>query len=119
MEDNKDFNKGLIIKEPWIHLILEGEKTFEIRGSNTKIRGKVALIKSKSGQIFGTAELVDSIPLSLEEFIQHQDKHCIPITESTILPYPKTYAWVIQNTVIFNNPIPYKHPQGEVIWVKL
>jgi hypothetical protein len=41
--------KGLIVKSPWIELILEGKKTWEIRGSNTKIRGPIALIKSGSG----------------------------------------------------------------------
>jgi hypothetical protein len=54
--------KGLIIKSPWIDKILAGEKTWEIRGSNTKIRGKISLIKSGSGMILGKADLVDCVP---------------------------------------------------------
>ena len=32
--------KALVIKQPWVDYILNGKKTWEIRGSNTKIRGK-------------------------------------------------------------------------------
>lgn len=41
--------KEPLIKSPWIDYIFDGRKTWEIRGSNTKIRGSVALIKSGSG----------------------------------------------------------------------
>lgn len=37
--------RGLILKSPWIDLILDGRKTWEIRGSNTLVRGHIALIK--------------------------------------------------------------------------
>lgn len=33
--------KALIIKQPWIDLILEGKKTIEVRGSKTNIRVKL------------------------------------------------------------------------------
>lgn len=29
---------GLVIREPWISLILNGQKTWEIRGRNCRIR---------------------------------------------------------------------------------
>lgn len=48
---------GLIIKSPWIDLILQGRKTWEIRGSHTHTRGLVALIKSRSGSIVGTCRI--------------------------------------------------------------
>jgi hypothetical protein len=109
--------KGLIIKSPWIDLILEGKKTWEIRGSNCKIRGKIALIKSGSGLIFGTVDLVDTKMLGLEDFQQGRKFHCI--SDTNVLPYPKTYAWILENPVLFDKPIPYQHPQGAVIWVNL
>jgi ASCH domain. len=111
--------KGLIIKDPWIELILEGLKTWEIRGSNSKIRGKIALIKSGTGMIYGTVEIVDSILLTSEQYHQAFEKHRITDTEGKALPYKKVHAWVLTNPVKFEKPIPYVHPQGAVIWVNL
>jgi len=107
---------GLIIKEPWIDLILKGIKAWEIRGSNTTIRGTIALIKSGTGCIFGTAELIDTKRLMAKEFILYEKEHCVKNCE---LPYLKTYAWILKNPKKFDSPIPYTHPKGAVIWVKL
>jgi len=113
---------GLIIKEPHITRILNGEKTWEIRGSKTNIRGRIALIRSGSGLVIGTCELVDCVgPLTIEDLIKNEEKHRINNERllSKGLPYPKTYGWVIKNPQYFEEPIPYKHPMGAVIWVKL
>ena len=111
--------KGLVIKSPWIDLIFKGEKTWEIRGSNTKIRGKIALIKSGTGMIYGTAELVDCKKLSLKEYQASKNYHCIPEEVTANAPYKTIHAWVLQNPVLYDKPQPYKHPQGAVIWVNL
>lgn len=93
--------KALIIKEKWLNLILSGKKTWEIRSLNTKIRGKILLIKSSSKQIFGECELVDSIKLNIEQYKTNKDKHCINVNQD-ILPYKNTYAWVLQNPQKYN-----------------
>lgn len=110
--------KALIIKEKWLNLILSGKKTWEIRSSSTRIRGKILLIKSGSKQIFGECELVDIIKLDLDQYKISANKHCINVKQD-ILPYKNTYAWVLQNPQKYNNPIPYKHPMGAVIWVNI
>ncbi|MFP3728383.1 ASCH domain-containing protein [Priestia filamentosa] len=110
--------KGLIIKEPWIDMILRGEKVWEIRSSNTKIRGEIALIKSGTGKVYGTVEIVDTINLGVEYYKETESFHRIPGGKEC-LPYKKTYGWVLKNPHIFDQPIPYKHPQGAVIWVNL
>lgn len=111
---------GLLIRSPWIEKILYGEKTWEIRGSRTNKRGKIALIRSGSGLIVGTCKLMDVVgPISLSEMHKNGDKHCIPLNELKRLPYPKTYAWVLKGAKGLRKPIPYKHPLGAVIWVKL
>ena len=107
--------KGLIICPPWIELILNGEKTWEIRGANTRIRGRIALIKSGTGQVYGTVEMVDCLPLDLMSYQCHIAEH--RVTEVQSLPYPKTFAWVLSRPVLFKQPVPYRHPQGAVIWV--
>lgn len=111
--------KGLLIKAPWIDYIFEGLKTWEIRGSNTKIRGTVALIKSGSGLVFGTVDLVDCKKLDLEEYQQGEKYHCVSKGDCLEMPYKNTHAWVLENPILFDKPLPYKHPMGAVIWVNL
>ena len=113
--------KGLIIKEPWIDLILTGEKVWEIRGSNTKIRGTIALIKSGSGSVVGLCDLKDVVgPLSLSKFRRSKSFHAIPSNQlKNGLPYQNTYAWVLDNTICLRKPVSYRHPRGAVIWVNL
>lgn len=110
---------GLIIKEPWIDLILDGKKTWEIRGSSTHIRDPIALIRSKSGLVVGTANIIDCIPLhgpdEVEKILNNHDKHHVPLGG---IPYDKPYAWLLDDAVRWEEPLPYKHPQGAVIWVK-
>lgn len=113
--------RGLLIRSPWIYMIMDGHKDWEIRGTKTSIRGPVALIQSKTGKIFGTADLVDSIgPLSLKELQDTLPRHRIPAQElAQNTPYKKTFAWVLKNPRWFLFPVPYKHPSGAVIWVNL
>ena len=35
--------KGLIIREPWIGMIMDGSKTWELRTQHTTMRGEIAL----------------------------------------------------------------------------
>ena len=113
--------KGLMIRSPWIEKILEGKKTWEIRGSNTKIRGTIALIRSGSGTVVGTCELVDVVgPLTLSELRNNTRKHGVKLNLiRNTLPYKKTYAWVLSRVRTLKAPVPYKHPMGAVIWVNL
>ena len=108
---------GLIIKDKWIELILSGLKSWEIRGSRTNKRGTIYLIKSGSSRIMGQVDIVDCIELTKEKYEKNKEKHCIEAGYES-LPYSVPYAWVLKNYVRYEKPIPYKHPQGAVIWVK-
>ncbi|ETT45240.1 hypothetical protein C162_21928 [Paenibacillus sp. FSL R7-269] len=107
---------GLVIKPKWADLILSGAKTWEIRGSRTGKRGTVGIIKSGTGKVFGTVEISGCVPLTMYAWDANQDKHFVPYAD---INYKTPYAWVMGNPVIFSEPIPYIHPQGAVIWVKL
>ena len=109
--------KGLIIKQPWIDYILNGEKTWEIRGSNTKTRDRIALIQSGSGFVVGCCKIVDCIELSLQDLNNNFNKHKIKNVNQ--LPYKRTFAWVITNVKRYKHPQKYKHPQGAIVWVNL
>jgi hypothetical protein len=53
------------MRSPYVDWILAGSKTWEIRGSSTGKRGRIALIQSGSGTVIGVADLVGVVgPLS-------------------------------------------------------
>lgn len=111
--------KGLIIDEPWISKILCGEKVWEMRTTATAVRGRIALIRKGSGTVVGTANLVDSIgPLDAIACRAHRDKHGIPPAQDEAL-LRWNHAWVLENARPLVCPVPYDHPNGAVIWVKL
>ena len=109
--------KGLIIKKHWLELIFQGKKIWEIRGSKTNFRGKIKLIESGSGKVVGECCLVDCISLNLEDYASNKKLH--QIDDANVLPYKKTYAWVLSNAKKYEVPRPYKHPNGAIIWVDL
>lgn len=111
--------KGLIVREPWIHWLLDGSKDWEIRGRNTTIRGRIAVILAGSGLVLGTIELVDCLALTPEAYYGGESHHRIPQSPSQSLPYVQPYAWVMSRPHRWATPQPYQHPRGAVIWVKL
>jgi hypothetical protein len=52
---------ALSLESPWVEMILDGKKIWEIRGRYTRIRGKIALIRGGSGLVVGTCELSDVV----------------------------------------------------------
>lgn len=85
--------KGLIIKPKWADLILSGDKTWEIRGSQTHHRGEIGIIKSGTKQVYGTVELVNCAPLTMYNWAANQDKHLVSYAD---VDYKTPYAWVLQ-----------------------
>jgi hypothetical protein len=112
--------KALLIRSPWIEKILDGKKTWEIRGSRTTVRGPVGLIRSGTGKIIGLCDVVDCIPLlSEEQFRKNARKAGMKPSEAGLGFYKNTFAWVLANPKSLKAPVSYKHPNGAVIWVKL
>ena len=112
--------RALLIRQPWIGLILAGKKTWEIRGSRTSIRETIGLIHSGSGTVVGVCELVDCVgPLTAEEFLNNAQKAGMRPDEAKLGWYRKTYAWVLEMPRILQRPVPYAHRHGAVIWVRL
>jgi len=112
--------RALLIRRPWIDKILDGEKTWEIRGARTTIRGTIGLIASKSGTVIGVCELVDCIgPLTANGFRKNSAKAGMRPSEAQLGYYRQTYAWVLAKPKYLKKPVPYEHPSGAVIWVTL
>lgn len=115
------FERTLLIKEPWLSMLIDGHKTWELRRLPTKVGGVVGLTPPGSGEIAGRAELVTVHgPLSATELRDHRDKHWVDdgFLDSYAAGKP-LYAWEFQDAHRFESPAPYDHPQGAEIWVKL
>lgn len=121
MIPGKPPERGLIVREPWVSMLLEGTKTWELRGSRTSLRGTVGLIGSGTGTVLGTARL-DAVvgPLTREDLESSVDRHRVDWDwANTPLPYRNVYAWVFSDGARYTRPLRYTHPAGAVIWVKL
>ena len=111
--------KGLVIDEPWISLIVSGQKTWEMRSRNTLVRGRIALIRKGSKTVIGTADLVRTLPkLSPSALKASVDNHRVPESEIGE-DFKYTTAWVLECRRLLREPVPYRHPPGAVIWVNL
>jgi hypothetical protein len=114
--------RGLLVRDPYASQLLDGEEIWEIRGRSTHIRGPILIIKSGTGHLFGTADLVRVLgPLELEDLVAASElpRHEREELRRSGLPYPKTYAYVFSNPRRFKKPVPYRQPSGAVTWVRL
>jgi len=106
---------GLIIDEPWISLILRGDKTWEMRTNRTRKRERFGLIRKGSGSIVGLATVVDALgPLSDSEIAATFDKHRLHLDQIRNWRFP----WVLEDVVCLDQPIKYIHAGG-VVWTTL
>jgi hypothetical protein len=105
------------IKSPWVEMILNGTKTWEVRSKNTKKLGPVALIKSGTGTVVATAKIAEVIELT--ESLARKNAKKMGMSVVDAVSCVKYYAWVLSDVVPLKNPVPYKHPSGAVTWVSL
>jgi len=109
--------KGLIVREPYASLIVEGKKVWEIRKTRTKIRGEILIISN--GKAIGKAELVDVLgPFTPEELAEHEDKHCASVSFEYSNGKP-LYAWVLRNAEKFDRPKEVEMAKGVQIWANV
>ena len=110
----------LIIRNPWIDLILDGHKTFEIRGRRcNKPEGEriYLALSGGGGVVLGAATFVACHgPLSRAEYASRADGHCVA---GDTLPYSATYAWEVRSPERFRSPVAYSHKPGAVVWAKM
>jgi hypothetical protein len=112
--------RALLIRHPWIDLILAEKKVWEIRGSRTSFRETIALIPSRSGTVIGVCDLIDCIgPLTADQFRKNAKKAGMRPSEAKLGRYRQPYAWVLEKPRTLKWPVPYRHPSGAVIWVRL
>jgi len=120
-------NKVLSIKQPWIDLILTGEKTIEVRTWKTSYRGRLYLHSPQQpdkiameyfkvekpliyGCVLGFVDLVDCIDFTRESWhsARHQHLNYYPFEEGL-------KGWLLKNPVVIK-PVPLKGKLGVFNW---
>lgn len=114
-------SKALIINRPWIDMILNGEKIWEMRSQATSLRGWIGLIEKGTGQVVGVAKLIDCLPpLDRVQMLTSVGKHGIPDTTIRDGAVDNWHTpWVLASARRLFPPVRYRHPPGAVIWVNL
>ena len=130
--------KAYTVYQPYAFATVAGLKGYETRSRRTNIRGRVAVHAGKAmmkqatknltdgdfwglmevignadlptGVVVGTVEIVDCVPV--EEIM-----HTLTERERLLGDYsPGRFAWVLQNPVMFDTPIPARGQQGWWEW---
>ena len=104
----------LVFKWQWLQLLLDGNKTLEIRSLALR-KGRYLL--GCKGEIFGWAEI--GHPMHIENIAQWEalrHRHLVPLE---VLPYKKTYGLPILRVRRMRKPIPFVHPRGAVGIVRM
>lgn len=123
--------KDYTVYQPYAFATVAGLKHYETRPRRTNIRGRVAVHAAKGGPRFVTAAFDSVLPESMELHygavvgtVEIVD--CVPVEEimHTLTERerllgdfsPGRFAWVIQNPVMFDKPIPARSQQGWWNW---
>jgi len=112
--------RALVIREPAAGWIVSGAKRWEMRSKSTRIRGNIGIIAGGTGTVIGVCDLNRVVgPLRLQDYRESHVCRGPAATGSDSLPYKRTFAWVMENPRQLERPIPYIHPKGAVIWVRV
>ena len=110
----------LTVKRQWLDRIFSADpseaKTLEIRGSNTRKRGRILLCESGSFAIQGSARLVDAFKIESDaDFVALREGHRVA---SESRPYgERTHAWCLEAATRFAQDVPFlKKKRGAVVW---
>ena len=108
-------SRGLIVRPPWLGRIVLHGKTWEIRGGNTKVRGRIALVWR--GLALGEVDVVGSFPLTRALFDAHPELHHVPDWAWVAARYANPHVWLLANPRQVTHPVARK--PGQVTWVKI
>ncbi len=89
--------KCLFVRHPFAGWIVDGVKTIEYRSMQTKIRGRIGIVQSKSGTVIGDVE----------------------ITGCEWNDQLQSYEWALSNARRYKAPLPFKGKSGAVVWIEV
>lgn len=106
----------LVVRKPYIDMILRGEKTLEIRGCRClkDIGTRIYLSASGSGAICGSVIFEGCLgPMTLKDWDEYRAMHRVDHREPM---YKKTYGWRFATAEVIYPPIPYVVKRGTISW---
>ncbi|CAJ1412828.1 unnamed protein product [Effrenium voratum] len=103
-------DRVLVMRQPWLDLVLSGEKTLELRATRHAL-GRVWL--GMGGKVYGGVTIAGSRVLSEAEFHEFADQHLWP--RDAALPYERRVCGLaLTAPQRLAEPIPYWRPPGAV-----
>ncbi|NMA49098.1 MAG: ASCH domain-containing protein [Tissierellia bacterium] len=96
---------GLFMIEPYGSLILDGFKSYDARSYSTNIRGKIAIIDSKTHLIKGYVTLTDVKEISFKEYVVWHNDAYKDFEIVNNQPSKKYYAWILEKPIKENKKI--------------
>lgn len=109
--------EGLIVKQPFADLIINGDKTWELRSRSApkqKINKEILLLSS--GFALGKIKITKCFEASKKELMMNSEKHQSSIDDSTENYY--SHVWEIDLIKKFQTPKKYNHLMGARVWIK-
>ena len=102
----------LILRKPWLDLILSGKKTMEVRARRAAAGDYLLGCR---GHVYGRVRLGAAVSLS-EPLVweQYRDHHQC---EGGV-PYPRAFGMPLSDVMAFSESVPYTHPRGAVGFVR-
>lgn len=82
----------MVVRQPWLNLILEGTKTMELR-ARKHWPGRVWL--GMGGSIYGWATISDAVAISFEDFRAREPEHRWP--SGAEVPYPHPCGLILKD----------------------
>ena len=99
----------LVLKNEWLAMILDGDKTLEIRGA--RLRQGDCWLGCK-GAVYGKACIGEAMQIrTLPEWDALRPEHCVPSPE---LPYRRTWGLPLRNVSRLARQAPYEHRRGAI-----
>ena len=89
--------KCLFVRHPYAGWIVDGVKPVEYRTMQTKIRGRIGIIQSRSGLVIGDVEITGC---------KYNEE----------LDY---YEWELANAHRYATPVPFTWKSGAVVWINV
>jgi hypothetical protein len=109
----------LVVKAPWIDMLLDGRKNLEVRSGPCKkpLNQRVFLSRSGTGLVEGSVTFRGSVALSnLSDWNAERPNHRVPDD----LPFygSTTFGWRFSNPELMATPVPYRVKRGAIVWRK-
>ena len=110
----------LLIRQPWLDLILSGKKTWKTRSKSTNFRRQIWLAEPGTGLCSGQSVIDDVCEIEHADFAAYADKHQVRSPEGYAIvdKYASIYAWQLRDVMRFSVQRPFKQRPGAVIWVR-